>query len=156
MTPAERKKKILELREKHVNVLKNKKDSIFLPKMAYKPSGRDELCISFFPSELKKGKHIYTEFVDINYNPEDTKRALYLLKHNPNWESDYDKITSNSGYEWHIVPVKKLISMNTFIKSSEKIELISPDERDIVDVLIGIEKALLKLNKTMESWHKAR
>lgn len=155
MTPAERKQKILELRQKHINVLKNKKDSIFLPKMAYKPTGKDELHISFFPSELKKGKHIYTEFVDIDYNSEDPKRTLYLLKYNPNWESHYEKIVSNSGYEWHIVPVKNLISMDTFMKSTEKLELTSPDERDVVDVLIGIEKALLKLTKIMESWHKA-
>ena len=36
--------------------------------MAYRPSGKDELHVSFFPSELQKDKDIYTEFVSFVSN----------------------------------------------------------------------------------------
>tara|TARA_R110002153_G_scaffold251500_3_gene408856 strand:+ start:1687 stop:2184 length:498 start_codon:yes stop_codon:yes gene_type:complete len=161
MTPAERKKKVGKLREEHENYFQNigEINALYIPKMAYRPSNKDELHISFFPSELKKGKNIYTEFVDIDYNSEDTKRTLYLLKHNKYWESEYELHTSNSGFERHLIPVKELTSVNDIVSRSTEskqltlddsfTKIVNPDDRSIVDVLIGIEKALLSMNEKL-------
>ena len=67
MTPEERKIKVLKLREAHEPYFKesNNGHALYIPKMAYRPTGKDDLHISFFPSELEKVKDIYTEFVSI-------------------------------------------------------------------------------------------
>ena len=105
MTPEERKLKVAELRREHKDL---GTDVLYIPKMAYRPSGKDELYVSFFPSELQKGKDIYTEFVSIDYDSEDPKRTLYMWKHTPHWDEEYELITSSSGFERHIIPVGEL------------------------------------------------
>jgi len=158
MTPQERKAKVLELRKEHEDYFQKEGNvnALYIPKMAYRPSGKDELHVSFFPSEFQKGKDIYTEFVSIEYDSEDPKRTLYLLKHNPDWSNDYEIVTSSSGFERHIVPVSKLIVINDITDRAKIDSLINPmpeiknpDEREIVDVLIGIERALLSINKKL-------
>ena len=158
MTPAERKKKVKELFNEHEEYFasNNIKHPLYIPKMAYRPPGKDEKHVSFFPSELQKGEDIYTEFVSIDYVSEDPKRTLYLLKHNPDWSNDYEIVTSSSGFERHIVPVSKLIVINDItdrVKIDSLInpvpEIKNPDERDIVDVLKGIERALLSINQKL-------
>ncbi len=170
MTPAERKAKVKELREEHEDYFQSAGiiNALYIPKMAYRPTGKDDLHVSFFPSELEKGRDIYTEFVSISYESEDPKRTLYLIKHNPHWKEEYELITSSSGFERHIIPVSELKVMNDVtdrdksiievedVKSKQlKIDdftLPNPEtERDMLDVLKGIERALLsisnKLNK---------
>jgi len=158
MTPQERKAKVLELRKEHEDYFQKESNvnALYIPKMAYRPSGKDELHVSFFPSEFQKGRDIYTEFVSIEYDSEDPKRTLYLLKHNPDWSNDYEIVTSSSGFERHIVPVSKLIVINDItdrVKIDSLInpvpEIKNPDERDIVDVLKGIERALLSINQKL-------
>jgi hypothetical protein len=158
MTPQERKAKVLELRKEHEDYFQKEGNinALYIPKMAYRPSGKDELHVSFFPSEFQKGRDIYTEFVSIEYDSEDPKRTLYLLKHNPDWSNDYEIVTSSSGFERHIVPVSKLIVINDITDRAKIDSLINPvpeiknpDERDVVDVLIGIEKALLSINQKL-------
>ena len=155
MTPQERKAKVLELRKEHENYFQKEGNinALYIPKMAYRPSGKDELHVSFFPSELQKGKDIFTEFVSIEYVSEDPKRTLYLLKHNAHWSEEYETVTSSSGFERHIVPVTELkvindvTDRNSPIKKSELVP--NPENREIVDVLIGIERALLSINKKL-------
>ena len=155
MTPQERKTKVLELKKEHEDYFQKigSINALYIPKMAYRPSGKDELHVSFFPSELQKGRDIYTEFVSIDYDSEDPKRTLYLWKHNANWAQDYEIVTSSSGFERHIVPVSNLnvindvTDRNTPIKEPEFIK--DPEKREIVDVLIGIERALLSINKKL-------
>jgi hypothetical protein len=155
MTPQERKAKVLELRKEHQNYFEksNNTNALYIPKMAYRPSGKDELHVSFFPSELQKSKDIFTEFVSIDYNSEDPKRTLYLLKHNPHWAEEYEIVTSNSGFERHIVPVSELKVINDVTDRNKPIkepELVkNPENREIVDVLIGIERALLSINQKL-------
>ena len=167
MTPAERKKKVLELYEEHKPYFEGKKlqHPLYIPKMAYRPPGKDEKHVSFFPSELQKGEDIYTEFVSIAYESEDLKRTLYLLKHNPHWAEEYELVTSKSGHERHIVPIGELKVINDINSRSNKEETLeeavtnlttqdinikNPEsERDIVDVLKGIEKALLSINQKL-------
>ena len=167
MTPAERKAKVKELREEHEDYFNKEKinNALYIPKMAYRPTGKDDLHVSFFPSELEKGRDIYTEFVSISYESEDPKRTLYLIKHNPHWKEEYELITSSSGFERHIIPVSELKVINDVTDRSKEIKiddftseekdffkLPNPEtERDMLDVLKGIERALLsisnKLNK---------
>ena len=160
MTPAERKAKIKDLFKEHEAFFKNK-DPLYIPKMAYRPSGKDDLHVSFFPSELQKGKEIYTEFVSIAYDSEDPKRTLYLWKYNANWEKDYELVKSNSGFERHLVPVSELKVINDMssrnnvkekVKSltTKDINLTNPEtERTQLDVLKGIEKALIGINQIL-------
>jgi len=165
MTPEERKAKVLELLEEHADYfMVNKIDKpAYIPKMAYRPSGKDELHVTFFPSELENNTDIYTEFVSIDYESEDPKRTLYLLKYNPHWKEEYELITSNSGFQRHMVPVGELKVINDVTdRGQSKIEaedlavatgeinLTDPDERDIVNVLKGIEKALLSINQKLK------
>jgi len=154
MTPQERKEKVLELRKEHENYFQKEGNinALYIPKMAYRPSGKDELHVSFFPSELQKNRDIYTEFVSIEYDSEDPKRTLYLLEHNPTWDQEYEIVTSSSGFERHIVPVSNLKVINDITdrsKVKEAVSLTNPDERDIVDVLKGIERALLSINQKL-------
>jgi|TARA_R100000322_G_C5380662_1_gene175986 hypothetical protein len=161
MTPAERKAKVAKLREEHQPYFdKNNKHALYIPKMAYRPSGKDELHVSFFPSELQKEKDIYTEFVSIEYDTEDPKRTLYFLKHNPHWKEEYELVTSNSGFERHIVPVSELKIINDVnsrrspikkkVELKDFIKVKDPEKRDIVDVLKGIERALLSINQKLD------
>ena len=114
LTPSERKIKVAKLKEQHEDYFQTegKINALYIPKMAYRPSGKDELYISFFPSELEKEIDVYTEFVSIDYDSEDPKRTLYLLKYNPHWKSEYELITSNSGFQRHMVPVNELKVIN--------------------------------------------
>ena len=155
MTPQERKAKVFELRKEHQSYFEksNNTNALYIPKMAYRPSGKDELHVSFFPSELQKGRDIFTEFVSIEYESEDPKRTLYLLKHNAHWAEEYEVVTSSSGFERHIVPVSDLNVINDVTDRNSPVkepELVkNPEERDIVDVLIGIERALLSINQKL-------
>ncbi len=168
MTPAERKAKVAKLREEHQDyfIANKMDDALYIPKMAYRPGGKDELHVSFFPSELQKEKNIYTEFVSIEYDTEDPKRTLYLIKYNPHWKEEYELITSNSGFERHIIPVSELKVVNDVTDRMNNIKtameegfdhkgefdaIPNPEtERDIVDVLKGIEKALLSINQKLK------
>ena len=159
MTPQERKTKVLELRKEHEDYFQKEGNinALYIPKMAYRPSGKDELHVSFFPSELQKGKDIFTEFVSIEYVSEDPKRTLYLLKHNAHWAEEYETVTSSSGFERHIVPVSELKVINDVTDRKSPIKepiqvkqlIKDPEKREIVDVLIGIERALLSINKKL-------
>ena len=152
MTPQERKAKVLELRKEHQSYFEKTDNSnaLYIPKMAYRPSGKDELHVSFFPSELQKNRDIYTEFVSIEYASEDPKRTLYLLEHNPTWDQEYEIVTSSSGFERHIVPVSNLKVINDVTdRNKDKVNITNPDERSVVDVLKGIERALLSINQKL-------
>ena len=118
----ERKKRSAELKEEHEDYfqISGNVNALYLPKMAYRPSGKDELHVTFFPSELEKEIDIYTEFVSIDYVCEDPKRTLYLVKHNPHWKTEYELITSNSGFTRHMIPVSELKVINDVTGRNKK------------------------------------
>lgn len=149
MKPTERKQKVEELKKEHEKFFKDKPDALYIPKMAYRPSGKDELHISFFPSELEKSKDIYTEFVSIEYNSEDPLRTLYKHKYNPHWKEEYELVTSNSGFERHLIPVSELNVINDINSRAEKAKVEDPfflpnpdDTSDMMKVLTRIAVAL--------------
>ena len=163
MTPEERKEKVRELRREHQKFFSSHErldkdgldDALYIPKMAYRPSGKDELHISFFPSELQKGKDVYTEFVSIDYESEDPKRTLYLWEYNAHWEEEYELIESSSGFQRHIIPVGELKVINDINSRNPEVEKIldisepSTDTNDIVSALNRIADNLETLNKTI-------
>ena len=158
MTPEERKKKVADLREQHQEYfdINNISDASFIPKMAYRPQGKDDLYVSFFPSELERNKDIYTEFVSIDYDSEDPKRSLYLHKYNPHWQEEYEMIESNSGFQRHIIPVSelKVVSDITNIQAKNAIfTLESVDDLPNRDEtkMPGLVEALVDINKTLKS-----
>ena len=174
LTPSERKLKVAKLKEQHENYFQTegKVNALYIPKMAYRPSGKDELYISFFPSELEKEIDVYTEFVSIDYDSEDPKRTLYLLKYNPHWKSEYELITSNSGFQRHMVPVNELKVINDITSRGKSIikepkfvsdisktlfDLPNPDEGSttvLVDKLEEINQTLITLTKVINKFNK--
>ena len=134
------------------NTYKNIHNSIF----------RERKQINFYSTENVWGKFLYKNLVppmktEINgYKP--IESLITLLKHNPYWESEYELIVSSTGFERHLIPVKELIDVKDTASKTKSTQLTldkdfgkinNPDERSIVDVLIGIEKALLSINNNL-------
>jgi hypothetical protein len=168
MTPEQRKQKVKELREQHENYfnMNELSDAAYIPKMAYRPPGKDELHVSFFPSELERNKDIYTEFVSIDYDSEDPKRTLYLHKYNPHWKEEYEMIESNSGFQRHLIPASELKVVSDVVSKQGKNtifdnlleqmeDLPNPDEavplNGIVKALNRIADSLSKIEKKINS-----
>tara|TARA_B110000908_G_C10136357_1_gene394642 strand:+ start:272 stop:775 length:504 start_codon:yes stop_codon:yes gene_type:complete len=158
MTPQERKQKVAVLREQHEDYFQTigEINAAYIPKMAYRPSGKDELHVSFFPSELEKNKDIYTEFASIEYESEDPKRTLYLHKYNSHWRDEYEIIESSSGFQRHIIPVSELKIVNDLTKNPTKttiFELDNVEELDDPDnkPMPGLVEALVDINKTLKA-----
>jgi len=149
MIPEERKRKISKLRTEHQPYFKKVgiPEATFIPKMAYRPKGKDELHVSFFPSEMKKTEDLYTEFVSIEYECEDPKRTLYLYKHNEFWEEEYEAHESSRGYVRYLVPVSELKVIND-VNSRKKVTFDTPlenpddNQKDMFKALGTIAKQL--------------
>ena len=165
MTPEERKRKVAELKQQHDEYFNSNElqDAAYIPKMAYRPPGKDELHVSFFPSELERNKDIYTEFVSIDYDVEDPKRTLYLHKYNPHWKDEYEMIESNSGFQRHIIPVSELKVVSDAVSKQGKNnifdlndleELPDPDEsfsvRGVVQALNRIADTLSRIENKLK------
>ena len=164
LTPEQRKVKVAKLKEEHEDYFQTegKTNALYIPKMAYRPTGKDDLHVSFFPSELEKNEDIYTEFVSIDYESEDPKRTLYLVKYNPHWKDEYEMITSSSGFQRHIIPVSELKVINdvTSRSGSQIIDfanpnLPNPDENivskdsKLIDKLEDINQSIITLTKVI-------
>jgi hypothetical protein len=181
ITTAERKQRVSTLKEEHEDYFQTegKVNALYIPKMAYRPSGKDELYVSFFPSELENEADIYTEFVSIDYESEDPKRTLYLSPHNPHWKAEYEIVTSKSGFVRHFIPVSELKIINDVTSrnlksgnittkmvdkeiSSSIFELTDPDissgyitEKSlVVNKLEEINQTLITLGKIINKFNK--
>jgi hypothetical protein len=105
---------------------------LFIPKCAYVPKGYSELHIGFFPSEVKKGKDIYTEFTSIDLEPEDPKRTLHMWRYNPHYEEEYSKTEMTAtGQFRYLVPVSELIKIDPEVKAEQ--QTLFPDFDEIMD-----------------------
>lgn len=108
---------------------------LFIPKCAYKPYGGSDLVLGFFPSELKKGVDIYTEFTSIDLEPEDPKRTLYKWRYNPHYADEYETTEPNTqGHVRYLIPVDELVKIE--IKQEETLApeaKIFPDFDEIMD-----------------------
>jgi hypothetical protein len=130
ITTEERKKRIADLRLKHQPIFDSLgiPDALFFPKMAYFPKGGDEKVLSFFPSELKKGYDIYTEFVSRDYEAEDAERTLWKWSYNPHWEEEYE--ATPDAQPRHLVPVRELVKVTAPISSKNSLDLFSETQLD--------------------------
>ncbi len=164
LTPEQRKVKVAKLKEEHEDYFQTegKINALYIPKMAYRPTGKDDLHVSFFPSELEKNEDIYTEFVSIDYESEDPKRTLYLVKYNPHWKDEYEMITSSSGFQRHIIPVSELKVINdvTSRSGSQIIDFANPnlpnpdenivsEDSKLIDKLEDINQSIITLTKVI-------
>ena len=108
-----KREKIRKLKEFHQETFNaiGIQDAIFVPKMAYRPIGKSEICISFFASEINKGEDVFVEFCSKENIPEDPERKLYKWHYNPHFHEEYDKTEPNpvSGHVRYLVPIEELI-----------------------------------------------
>ena len=154
ITTAERKQRVSTLKEEHEDYFQTegKLKALYIPKMAYRPSGKDELHVSFFPSEMEKEEDIYTEFVSIDYVSEDPKRTLYLLPYNPHWKSEYELITSNSGFQRHMIPVSELKVINDVTdRNKDKLSTARMMDNGTTAKMVGKVTDLFSLNNPDET-----
>lgn len=139
----QRFQQMLEYHQKTFDALEIK-NPLFVASMAYKPYGKNELHISLFPSQLLKGKDIYTELVSKDYTPETTLRTLYKWTYNQYWKEEYDSVelenTDDRRYlvplsELHIVeiPISPIIEFNSFDEILDPGIDITIDEMTIRD-----------------------
>ena len=158
LTQKERSNKIKELSKEHLDYLSKVKNKyVFIPKMAYRPSGKDEKFITFFPSEMENECDIYTEFVSKLYESEDPKRTLYLLKHNSFWKEEYELNTSKSGFTTHLVPVSELKVINDIRTRNEDKYIdvgLNPIQKELPPIHIDIKdlvKVMEDINYTLQT-----
>lgn len=150
-------KRIEELRKYHSGTFKKiGYDVVYKPKMCYRPKGKDTQHISFFVSELKAGKDIYTEFVSRDFISEDPTRTLYQWKYNPNWAEVYDSVVGKDGLtERYLIPVADLVVVPHEEPSNDIVlELNNPDLDMPIDQ-ITIRDLFAVLHKkpvSMKSW----
>jgi len=123
-TTDDKKEKIKKLREYHQPTLDalNVPNAIFIPKMAYKPTGKSEKYVGFFPNEINKGYDVYLEFCSKENEPEDPSRTLYKYIYNAHFEQEYEKTDtgSSSGWTRYLVPISELIVVSKEKKEEKK------------------------------------
>lgn len=85
-------------------------DSIIIPKLAYRPTGKTDVHISFFHSEISRGQDLFIEFSNRDNVPEDINRTLYLWRFNPHYDEEYEKTEpdARTGNIRYLVPVDEL------------------------------------------------
>ena len=118
-TPEEKRERLKKLREHQQPLLDaiGVSDAYYIPKMAYRPIGKSEIYVSFFPSEFSRGVDVYTEFASRDYIPEDLERRLYRWDYNAHYDEEYEKTEpGESGQFRYLVPVSELV----LIKYPEK------------------------------------
>ena len=135
----DRREKLAKMREYHQAYFNaaGVPKAYFYPKLAYRPEGKDELYLGFFPSEMEKATDVYIEFASSRFDPEDPERNLYVWKYNPHYEEEYEKTEPGSNGAWrYLIPVAEL-------RKIDKSELLSQTETEvetktIADVVVNI------------------
>ena len=137
----DKKPKIAKLRDKHESLFKLEgvgSNAKFIPKMAYIPRGSDDRVIALFPSEIKGGEDVYTEFVSSEYDPEDPERRLWKWPFNAHWEEEYGTTEPHhkTGHVRYLIPVDELIDVSEIhptvnaIEEDEPVQFEMPDAND--------------------------
>jgi len=130
----EKKEKFRKLREFHqpTFVEMGVPDAFFIPKMAYRPTGKSELYIGLFPSEVTRGIDLYIEFCSRENDPEFEDRGLYKWKYNAHFEEEYEKtdpVGAASNFRY-LIPIAELIKIKTYDQNQvaqTQIEFDLPD-----------------------------
>jgi len=141
MDTSQKKKKVAELKSYHQTTLERigAGDMLFVPRQAYKPHGLNEIVISFYASELKTQKDIYTEFVSKNYEPEDPDRTLWKWRYNPYWREEYAKSDDPV-----ISAVRYYIPVSELVLVSRNNELVYTKDKPKIDTNVSLTNMLKK------------
>ena len=67
---------------------------------------------------------------------------MYLVKHNPHWKEEYELITSNSGFERHLIPVSELKAINDVTSRGQK--FTTKDIKEDFDKMLGLIDGLIE------------
>jgi len=126
-SPEDKKENLRKLKEFHKITMTELgvNDYSLIPKLAYRPSGKTDLHVSFFYSEISKGQDVYLEFTDRNNVPEDPERTLYLWSFNPHFEEEYEKTdpTAGTGHIRYLVPVDEFKVIKKY-----SLDAVKPDK----------------------------
>jgi len=136
VTNVNRQEKTESLRQHHDWKFKliQEENPLFIPKCAYIPRGMGELHIGFFPSEIKKGMDIYTEFTSIDLEPEDAQRTLYKWRYNPHYDEEYEKTEpAANGHFRYLVPVSELVKIEIDQQEEADKNSLFPNFEEILD-----------------------
>ena len=161
--PEDRRSRTAELRKAHQEYFDKAgiNGAKFVPKLAYKPPGKEELFVGFFSNELRGGEDVYTEFTGRNLEIEDPDRNLYKWRFNPHWEEEYEKTEPGpTGSFRYLVPVAELIKIQKNQKVEEKkpaiqtnmnFDLMDPDTDAPFDQLTIRDLAAILLKKPVSN-----
>lgn len=160
--PEDRRTRTAELRKAHQEYFDTNgiSSAKYIGKLAYRPPGKDELFIGFFPNELRGGDDIYVEFTGKNLEIEDPERNLYKWRYNGHWEEEYEKTEAGpSGAFRYLVPVAELVKVQktiatpkTGIKTTNvEFELMDPDTDAPFDQLTVRDLAAILLKKPVSN-----
>lgn len=115
VTPEDRRERLRNLRDFHHQTFIDLgvPEALFIPKLAYKPQGKQEKHIGLFASEIARGLDIYTEQASADLVPEDPDRTLYKWRFNPNYKEEYETL-ENNGTVRYMIPVSELILIKSY------------------------------------------
>jgi hypothetical protein len=119
------REKIQELRKHHQPVFDalGNQEALFIPKLVYRPAGKDEMHFSMFIGELGKGQDVYTEFVSKDIVPEDMNRTLWMWRFNPHWEEEYDTTEPMAnGQVRYLIPAAELVKVNVDLEPKAEVK----------------------------------
>jgi hypothetical protein len=117
------KDKLQELRQYHQGTFDalGIPDALYIPKLIYRPQGKDEMHFSMFVGELRKEQDVYTEAVSQAKDPEDINRTLYVWRYNPHWLEEYDTTEPMAnGQVRYLIPAAELVKVNIPGKEDKK------------------------------------
>lgn len=140
--PEDKREKLKKLRDYHQPVFDRLgvPNAIFFGKLAYRPSGMEEIHISFFESEINKGEDVYVEFTNRDLVPEDPERTLYKWVNNPHYAEEYavTEPSVKTGHVRYLVPVSELVVMSTKTEPGVQKELFEELPDADADPLISM------------------
>jgi hypothetical protein len=154
--PEDKKTKFLELKAHHLPKFEalEVEDPFFVTSMAYKPIGKTEKFISFFPSQLKKGVDIYTEFTNKDLKPDDVNRTLYRWRFNPHWQEEYESVEIEGSTDCrYLIPVAELTPVvmpkkqDGIIPFESFADIMDPDQDCPIEHMTLRDLAAIMLNK---------
>ncbi|HEY9658683.1 MAG TPA: hypothetical protein V6C65_09545 [Allocoleopsis sp.] len=163
--PEDKREQLKKLREYHQPTLNylGVPEAAFVPKMAYRPYGKDEIHIAFFESEISKGHDVFVEFASKDNIPEDPERTLWKWRFNPDFKTAYSQTEPNAktGHVRYLVPVKELIKVSpppkkeaATTQGSLTFDLMDPDmDCKLPDVTLrDIAAILFKKPISQKTW----
>ncbi|NDD82686.1 hypothetical protein EBZ38_00180 [bacterium] len=155
VTKPDKKKIHQELKDYHQPLFTELgiEDPFFVTSMAYKPIGKTEKYISLFPSQMKRGVDIYTEFTNKDLKPDDPARNLYKWRFNPHWSEEYEAVEIEGSTDYrYLIPVSELIllerpSNSEVVAFNDFADIMDPDQDCPIDQMTVRDLAAILLKK---------